>query len=330
MLDQINNAPPGRPDRARVKVPATSANLGPGFDALGMALSLYAWIDMAPADATTVTLYGKHSQGLPQDKTNLLYRIAQRVFDAAGASMPELEIGIYSDIPLTRGLGSSAAAIVGAMAAANALLGEPLPKEELFRMATAEEGHPDNVGPALFGGIVSAVWDGERATHVRIEPPKGLTTLVAIPSYELATSKARAALPERVSREDAVYNLSRAAMLAAALATGRLDVVRHALGDRLHQPYRAPLVPGLERVLREASARGALGAALSGAGPTAIAFVDEAEGRKAELEAFMREAMAGDRGAAGVQTLWLAPSSTGATLEPADAKLPDAIPGGAR
>src|SRR5690606_1378401 len=118
------------------------------------------------------------------------------------------------------------AAIVGALGAANALIGEPLTLDRLFTIAASVEGHPDNVGPALFGGIVSAVWDGKRATHVRIEPPKGLTTLVAIPTYELATSKARAALPEKVSREDAVFNLSRAAMLTAALATGRLDAVR--------------------------------------------------------------------------------------------------------
>jgi homoserine kinase len=320
----------GRRERARAKVPATSANLGPGFDALGIALSMYAWIELAPSEVTQVTLLGPQMNGLPTDKSNLLYTMAQRVFDVAGAAVPELDIRVYSDIPLTRGLGSSAAAIVGALGAANALIGCPLPDEELFRLATAEEGHPDNVGPALFGGIVSAVWDGAQAMHIRIEPPKGLTALVAIPSYELSTNKARAALPDQISRADAVFNLSRASLLTAALATGRLDVIRHAMDDRIHQPYRAPLVPGLARVLREATSYGALGAALSGAGPTAIAFVDDASNRKAELEAFLREAMSGEDGRTKVDTLWLTPATTGLTLVTADQPLEAVHIGGLR
>ena len=318
---------PGGRDRARARVPATSANLGPGFDALGIALSLYAWIEMAPAEETTIRYVGDPMPNLPADKTNLLYVIARRVYEEAGAPMPELEIAFRGDIPLARGLGSSAAAIVGALGAANALIGEPLPRDELFRIATSIEGHPDNVGPALYGGIVSAVWDGERASHIRLDPPPSLTTLVAIPTYELATSKARAALPETYSRADAVFNLSRAALLTAAFATGKLDVVRHALDDKLHQPYRAPLVPGLSRVLREASAHGALGAALSGAGPTAIAFVDEAAvgGGKAELEAFLREAMSVSGDGADVELLWLAPSAEGLFVEEPSDRLADAL-----
>jgi len=307
---------PGGRDRARARVPATSANLGPGFDALGIALSLYAWIEMAPAEETTIRYVGDPMPNLPADKTNLLYVIARRVYEEAGAPMPELEIAFRGDIPLARGLGSSAAAIVGALGAANALLGEPLPREELFRIATEIEGHPDNVGPATFGGIVSAVWDGRRASHIRLDPPPALTTLVAIPAYELSTSKARAALPEAYSRADAVYNLSRAALLTAALATGRLDALKDAMQDKLHQPYRAPLVPGLDRVLRETVDRGALGAALSGAGPTAIALVDESSPRKNELETFLREAMGGPDGA-GVELLWLPPSAEGLVLVPA-------------
>ncbi|MCI3923634.1 homoserine kinase [Paenibacillus sp. TRM 82003] len=320
----------GGAERVRAKVPATSANLGPGFDALGMALSMHAWIEMAPADETRIELIGERMKGLPTNKTNLVYVMAQRVFEEAGVAIPELEIAMYSDIPLTRGLGSSAAAIVGALGAANALIGEPLPRDELFRMATAIEGHPDNVGPAVFGGIVSAIWDGERATHIRLDPPEGLTTLVAIPAYELATHKARAALPDQVSRGDAVYSLSRAALLATAFATGRLDVVTAAMSDRLHEPYRAPLVPGLTRVLNEAAAHGALGAALSGAGPTAIAFVDERTGsaRKRELEAFMREAMTSEPGAGSVELRWLAPAAAGLEIEAAASPLASALQGG--
>ncbi|WP_338016881.1 homoserine kinase [Paenibacillus antri] len=318
---------PGGRERVRAKVPATSANLGPGFDALGIALSLYAWIEMAPADETSIALLGNGTEGLPSDKSNLLYGIAQRVFDEAGVRVPELEIAFAGDIPLARGLGSSAAAIVGALGAANALIGEPLPRDELFRIATEIEGHPDNVGPAIYGGIVTAIWDGERASHIRLDVPAGLATLVAIPTYELLTSKARAALPETYSRADAVFNLSRAALLTAAFATGKLDVVRHAMQDRLHQPYRAPLVPGLSRVLSEASARGALGAALSGAGPTAIAFVDEASanGRKSELETFLREAMSVSGDGRDVELRWLAPSAEGLVVEAASDRLQDAL-----
>src|SRR5690606_7045205 len=133
-------------ERVRVRVPATSANLGPGFDALGIALELFAWVEMAPADETKIKLLGDNMTGIPTDKSNLQYMMAQKLFETAGVRMPELDITIRSDIPLARGLGSSAAAIVGALGAANALIGSPLSKDELFRMATEIEGHPDNVG----------------------------------------------------------------------------------------------------------------------------------------------------------------------------------------
>ncbi|WP_199617254.1 homoserine kinase [Paenibacillus alkalitolerans] len=309
----------------RVKVPASSANLGPGFDALGMALNLYAWIDMAPAEKTKVTLLGGKMQGLPTDKSNLLYKIAQRVFAEAGAGEMELDISFYSDIPLARGFGSSAVAIVGALGAANALIGHPFGQDDLFQLAAEIEGHPDNVGAALYGGIVAAVWDGARASHVRIEPHPRLEALAAIPSFELSTGKARAALPELVSRADAVFNLSHSSMLVAALATGHFGAIRTAMEDRLHQPYRAPLVPGMERCLREAADHGALGAALSGAGPTLIALVDTESDRKSELESFMKNTLAEH----GVQadTVWLKPASAGLEQLPAELPLMDAVRG---
>ncbi|CAI6082400.1 homoserine kinase [Cohnella sp. JJ-181] len=295
-------------DRVVVRVPASTANLGPGFDSLGMALSLYAWVDLAPADRTTVTLYGGNLEGVPRDKSNLIYEVAQSVFERAGVRLPELAIGIRSDIPLTRGLGSSASAIVGALVAANALIGEPLETDELFQMATALERHPDNVGASIYGGIVAAAWDGARAEAVRFDPPASLRFLAAIPAFELATKSARGVLPQQVAREDAVFNVAHSSLLTAALATGRLDALRHALRDKLHQPYRAPLIPGMERVLREAPDHGALGAVLSGAGPTLLAFA-EAGADIAGLEAFVREALA----EAGVQAelRWLQPDLCG-------------------
>ncbi|WNS43605.1 homoserine kinase [Paenibacillus sp. MMS20-IR301] len=299
--------------RSRVKVPASTANLGPGFDTLGMALPLYAWIEMEESAETVFHLYGDEMADLPRDKSNLLYRVAQMVFEEAGVQVPELSISMYSDIPLTRGLGSSASAIIGALAAANAMIGSPLDDAKLFDMATALEKHPDNVGASLFGGIITAVWDGEHADYIRIEPPQELEVLVIIPEFELETVKARKALPAEVTMGDAVHNISRTSMLTAALAAGRLDMVGRAMQDRLHQPYRAPLVPGMEKLLAEAPAHGALGIALSGAGPTLLCLVERREQRKQELERFLLATM--QEQGISARTLWLTPCSSGVTAE---------------
>lgn len=299
--------------RSRVKVPASTANLGPGFDTLGMALSLYAWIEMEEAGETVFHLYGDEMKGLPRDKSNLLYRVAQMVFAEAGVAVPELSISMYSEIPLTRGLGSSASAIVGGLAAANAMIGSPLDQAKLFDMACALEKHPDNVGASLFGGVVTAVWDGVHADYIRVEPPQELEVLVVIPEFELATTKARGVLPAEITVADAVYNISRTSLLTAALATGRLDLISRAMQDRLHQPYRAPLVPGMEKLLAEAPQHGALGIALSGAGPTLLCLVDRSGSRKQELELFLKETMQ-EHGIPS-QTRWLSPSGAGVTAE---------------
>ncbi|MDD9269845.1 homoserine kinase [Paenibacillus sp. GCM10023248] len=301
----------GAVQKVRVKVPASTANLGPGFDSLGMALNLYAWIDMAISDHTTIRLIGDQMQGIPTDKTNLIYKVAQMVFQEAGVVHPELAISMYSDIPLTRGLGSSASAIVGALAGANALIGNKLSAYELFQIASRLEKHPDNVGASLYGGIVVAFWDGEKAESIRIEPDANLEVLVAIPAFQLSTEKARGVMPKQVPMKDAVFNLSHSSLLVAALATGNLEMIRHAMKDALHQPYRAALIPGMEKLLEEAEHHGALGVALSGAGPTMLALVDARSGRKAELEAFLKETLAKE--GIEAQTLWLKPSREGVT-----------------
>lgn len=295
-----------------VQVPASTANLGPGFDALGMALNLYIWIGMSFSDQTRIHLHGEQMQGVPADKTNLVYEVAQMVFDAAGETHPELEISMYSEIPLTRGLGSSASAIVGALVAANALIGGKLSRDELFQMASALENHPDNVGASLFGGLTVAFWDGERAEYIRIEPDVRLEALVAIPDYHLSTEKARKALPAQIPMKDAVFNIGHASLLVAAFCTGRLEMIARAMKDALHQPYRAPLVPGMAKILAEADRHGALGVALSGAGPTLIAFVDAAGERKAELERFLRETLAAE--GIPASTMWLKPAAAGAQI----------------
>ncbi|MFB5763419.1 homoserine kinase [Paenibacillus medicaginis] len=293
----------------RVRVPASTANLGPGFDTLGMALNLYAWIEMKQSDETSFHLYGDQLKGIPGDKSNLIYEVAQMVFNEAGVSVPELEISMYSDIPLTRGLGSSASAIVGALAAANALIGSPLSDARLFDMATAIEKHPDNVGASLYGGIITAVWDGVHAQCIRLDPSDHLEALVVIPGFELATSKARGVLPAEFSLQDAVYNISRSSLLVAALAVGDFEVIAEAMKDRIHQPYRAALVPGMAEILEEAPRHGALGSALSGAGPTLLVLVDRREQRRAELERFLKETM--QRESVPIRIMWLKPEAQG-------------------
>jgi homoserine kinase len=304
--------------KVRVRIPASTANLGPGFDTLGMALDLYAWIDMAIADTTLIHLHGEQMKDIPNDKRNLVYKVAQQVFASAGVDYPELEISMYSEIPLTRGLGSSASAIIGGMYAANALTGGKLTDDELFQLATRLEDHPDNVGASLYGGIVVAFWDGDRAQSIRIEPDERLEVLAVIPDFHLATEKARHILPEQVNMKDAVFNVSHSSLLVAALCTGNLPVIGLAMKDALHQPYRSTLIPGMEAILRDASQYGALGVALSGAGPTLLALVDKNEPNKTKLEAFLLETLRRENVSA--QLAWLKPSSRGVELLATDSE----------
>ncbi len=301
--------------RVIVKVPASTANLGPGFDTLGMALSLYAWVDMSVAvdGITHIELLGSGMDGIPRDKSNLIYKVAQLVFKEAGLPEQELHIAMYSEIPLTRGLGSSASAIVGALIAANELAGRPLSMQKLFTLATRWEGHPDNVGASLFGGIIVAAWDGERADHVRLEPPPGLDVLVAIPQFQLSTEKARHALPDQYSRQDTVYNISHSSLLVAALATGRLDLIRHAMKDRVHEPYRAALIPGMSKILREAVDHGAIATALSGAGPTLLALIESDSSRKEELQGFLLNTL--EQEGVAADSIWLTPCLSGPEVD---------------
>lgn len=258
----------------QVKIPASTANLGPGFDSIGMAFQMYTTIRMEVGEETLIRLHGNHLQGLPVDKSNLVYQVAAKLFQKAGLDAPELVIDIDTEVPLTRGLGSSAAAIVGALVAANELAGNPFTKEELYNISTEWEGHPDNVGASFFGGIIVACISGEKVKYVSLPVPEHLEAIAVIPHFMLKTEKARNVLPDRYSRKDVVYNASRAGVLVAALATGDFSLLAEAMKDKVHQPYRAPLVPGLEEILHHAHEYGALGAALSGAGPTILALID--------------------------------------------------------
>lgn len=273
----------------KVTVPATSANLGPGFDTLGVALDLRNTIEMAETGILDVVIeIDGHGEALERPENNMVYQAAVKVFERLHYEPHGLLIKEDVSIPVARGMGSSAAAIVGGLVAANALAekmtGRPgIDREELLRMAVEIEGHPDNVTPAMVGGFTVCCMDEIRGPlHVRFDPPRNLRAVVVMPEVPITgkkTEKSRGVLPTEVSLKDAVYNLNRAALLVAALAQGRIDLLSIATQDRLHQPYRSALVPGgLRSVFQAAMDAGAKGVALSGAGPSVIAFVDrEAE-----------------------------------------------------
>lgn len=294
-------------DRVTVRVPASVANLGAGFDVLAAAVDVRAEVTLGPADTPHVAVTGV---AVPQDATNLMYRSAAAVGSRLGYR-GAFALHAHSPIPLRSGLGSSAAAIVGGAVAASRLLGDVLDAEALLRIATGLEGHPDNVAAALFGGVVVVARDGDVFRWARVIPALPLSIVLAIPALQIDTAAARQVLPAQVSREDAVFNLGHTALLVTALAQGQPELLRHALRDRLHQPYRRHLVPGFERVVAAAVDAGAYGAVLSGSGPT-VAALTQATAARAVGEA-MRAAFEG----AGVRSQVIVTSIDGrGALEP--------------
>jgi homoserine kinase len=296
--------------RVRVRVPATSANLGPGFDALGLALALYNEVTLEEADGVSVTVDGEGAGRLDPGVKNVVARGVALAFETAGRPFRGARLHCLNRIPLSRGLGSSAAAWVGGLAAANALLGEPLDRAALVTAAARAEGHPDNVAAAVLGGLAVSCADGDRVTAVSLPVPGDLAWVVLVPETESATREARAVLPESLPRADAVFNVQRVSLLLAALTAGRPDLLGLALQDRLHQPYRRRLFPWMEAVAEAARRAGALGCVLSGAGPAMLAAV---LGRGDEIaramEGALREAGSGGR------ALSLAVDAAGTTWE---------------
>jgi homoserine kinase len=261
-----------------VMVPCSTSNLGPGFDSIGIALSgpgLMVRVTPGGDRLRIVKLSGEGSDRLPLDATNRVVQAAQRAAVEAGRDPSTLnaELSIHSSIPLKRGLGSSAAAAVGGALVADALLGGAVGEERILQTAVEMEGHPDNVVPSLRGGAQVCVRSAEdRIITCPIHIGRALKAALYIPDQELATSAARAVLPQEVSFEDAVHNLGRAALLVAALSQGRIELLAEAMDDRLHQTARAGLLPWMPPLLESARAAGALGAALSGAGTTLCAL----------------------------------------------------------
>lgn len=259
-------------ERVTVRVPATVANLGAGFDVLAAAVGVHAEITLAPATSPQVAVTGAD---VPQDASNLIYRSAATLAARAGYR-GSFALQAHSPIPLRSGLGSSAAAIVGGVVAANRLLGDALGTDDLLSAAAELEGHPDNVAAALFGGVVVVARDGVRLRWARILPEFPLAIVLVTPARQVDTAAARAALPRQVGLEDAVFNLGHAGLLLVALFQAKPGLLQFALDDRLHQPHRRHLVPGFDRVVSEAKAAGAYGAVLSGSGPTVAALTPPA------------------------------------------------------
>ena len=266
-----------------IQVPASSTNLGAGYDALGLALGLYLTVQVQESGSGSPEFHteGEGAGELLSVRENLMWKVIRRVFQGEGRPQPPLRLEVRNRIPLARGLGSSAAAIVAALATYEALVGKELSHEKFFRYALEFETHPDNLTAARFGGFtVSCVDEGGRVSFFRTRVADSLKVLLVVPDIRLPTSEARAVVPDQLKTSDAVFNLQRSALTVAALMAGQFRFLRESLRDKVHQPYRAPLIPGLPEVLalNRGEIPGLLGLSLSGAGPSVAAFI-QGDGR---------------------------------------------------
>lgn len=262
-------------DRVVINVPATTANLGPGFDSFGFALNVWNRVVVERADKFSITIAGEGSDRLVADETNLVVKMTEKALNTLGLEMPTLRFECQNAVPPTRGMGSSSAALVAGLAAGLALGGKdmstPATKKLLLQMAAEQEGHADNVAPAIYGGFQIAFANNNQWITQRVSIPNGLQCVLFIPDDEMSTTEARAALPEKIPYADAIFNISRAAMLVNCFATAQFNPLRYAMEDRLHQSYRAHMFP-FEPFIKVALEAGAHGAFLSGAGPTILAI----------------------------------------------------------
>ena len=269
-----------------VKVPATTANLGPGFDCFGMALTLYNKITLEeliyPDKGLEINMISGEQENentlftIPTDRTNIVYKAVELLYNYVGQTPPALRINIQTDIPVAKGLGSSASVIVGGILAANNLLGNPADEAALLSIANDLEGHPDNITPAMLGGfcLSSAEEDGS-ILYKKIGWPDDWKIAACMPDYELATQISRSVLPEKVNMEDAIFNLKRSAMFVDALHTQDSELMRFALRDKLHHPYRSRLIPGFMEIKQDiAEMPDVIGTVISGAGPSIIVIYE--------------------------------------------------------
>lgn len=256
----------------KIRIPATSANLGSGFDALGVALNMYNYVYMREDDKITVV---SRDQEVPTDESNLIYKTVKEFYNLCGKDLKGLFIEQTSNIPQARGLGSSSACVIAGLLGANEMLGRPLSQDDIINIAAKIEGHPDNSTPALLGGLITAVFDGKEVHYVKQEVNSDLKFAVIVPDFELKTEQAREILPKNIDHMDARYNLSRSALMAVSLYSGKYENLRVACDDKLHQPYRLPLIPHAKEVIEMCYENGAYANYISGAGSSLMAIVDD-------------------------------------------------------
>ncbi len=263
--------------KVTVSVPATSANLGPGFDCLGLALDLRhdVTFTVQAAAGLRMTAEGEDVDKIPLSEDNLVFQAANIIFRHLDWQPTGLHIHQQNKIPIGSGLGSSSSAVLAGMFAANALAGSPLSKPDILQMATDLEGHPDNVAPAVHGGLVLGIQGSNGGLIIEQISVPPLRAVIILPDYQLLTADARSILPDRIPMKDAIFNTSRIGLLIRALETADYPKLHVAMQDRLHQPYRAPLIPGMVEAFWAAEKAGAAGVALSGAGPSLIAFAPD-------------------------------------------------------
>lgn len=258
-----------------VRVPASTANMGPGFDCLGTALNMYNTAEFELTDDGLKIEVTDGNDFIPLGENNYVYIGFKRVFDEAGEKFNGVHIKLRSDIPVTRGLGSSSSSIVLGLMGANRLLNDRFTREELLYMAYRIEGHPDNVAPALMGGFTVAVPDGNKVIYTKTDVPRNITFAAMIPDFYFATRKSRGILPRFISFRNAAYNVAHAALVSSAVAKGDFTLLSAGVKDRMHQRYRFPKIRSGEYIIRCAKRFGAVCGYLSGAGPTVIAIVDK-------------------------------------------------------
>ena len=279
----------------RVAAPATTANLGPGYDCLGMALDIWNTLEVEQlpgGDTPSVSVTGEGEGELEAGPENLVYRSMEFLYRELGCPIPPLRVRCDNEIPLARGLGSSAAAIAGGLVAANALSGGGFAARDLLEMAATIEGHPDNVAAAVMGGLQLVVTEGQDSGEstlytVPVSVPAAIHAVLFIPDVRIATTDARAVLPQQLPIADAVHNMARVALLVAGMATNHPEYLSVATQDKLHQPYRQPLFPAMKLLMKAALDAGALGAFLSGSGSTVLALT---QGREMTVAYEMAEA----------------------------------------
>jgi homoserine kinase len=266
--------------KVSVKVPATTANLGPGFDCFGLALPFYNTVTIEelvyPTEGIEVNVFSDNLDisdfHIPTDETNIVYKAIELLYNYVGQVPQALRINIQTEIPIAKGLGSSASVIIGGIMAANELLGNPADEAAILSIATEVEGHPDNVSPAMMGGFVlSSAEDDGSIVYRKIKWPDEWNLTICIPDYELSTSISRSVLPQKIDMKDAAFNARRCAMFIEAIHTNDAELMKLALQDKLHQPFRTKLVPGLDEIIQNLKhVDSVLGTVLSGAGPSML------------------------------------------------------------